>query len=855
MTATDASHLAVVMNLSRVQCSLVLSNEISNVATALRQTTRWENEYDEPLEDTLHGEFVSLQQKVLYMRQWEVVDPFEYVAPFLDVVRSEHVGADITSTALAALWKLLTANVVPASHHNSAQTLKHVVSALDGCKFTKASNVTYETVVTRLVQVFAACVCAEVGVLLNAEDVTLVTMSIWKWCEYSPTNESVMRTSHIFLQTVRQCLQQLISCLFSRLRTCQVFPDEIPVPTEYGEQTLDYVGLRSDAVYQPPGVSFHLTEESMVANHLCCGLEPFHEILIYCTEPMLIESDTEPHTDRILFVLQMLHTAIVHAGEILAGYGSLLTVIRGHVFPALTFCLHRMSQRIHAAVFQVVFAMYKLFGDELLLQIECFFQTSVLRLCEGRGCPTQEHQEIALEALVDFCGYPGFLRDIYLNLDCRIERSNLFEDICSLLSKTAFPVKTPLYSIHMISMEGLLAMLLTLSSACGGDEAPVDLPEPKSELPCYVDVWTELFRGVSPQFAEVEGLLDEIENEDMKHVMIISLEKRLKQRIAVAVDHFNRDFKKGFQYLRSIRLFPEENNADVIAKFLRVCPNLNGHIMGDMLGDCDPFYQEILECFTETFDFSGKTIDAALRMYFDVFKVPGEAQKVDRVLSKFSKVFYDYQDGTFKNEDSVHILAYSIIMLNTDLHKPEIKNKMTPDQFIRNNRGMNGEEDFPKRMLEDIYQSIKEQPMRISDGSHLDFSPVRWMNLNQVSKTSRGKKENPLRLTSALDRDMFTLIWGPAVAAISVILDQANELTTVQTTLTGLKLAAKIAFFHGVDEVIDSLVVSLFKSTQMLSPRTPKALVQFGMKEEAQLATEAAFFIANKLIFLIRYVG
>ena len=45
-------------------------------------------------------------------------------------------------------------------------------------------------------------------------------------------------------------------------------------------------------------------------------------------------------------------------------------------------------------------------------------------------------------------GHPGLLRaagllhEVYLNLDCRIERSNLFEGVCALLSKTAFPVNS-----------------------------------------------------------------------------------------------------------------------------------------------------------------------------------------------------------------------------------------------------------------------------------------------------------------------------------------------------------------------------------------------------------------------------
>lgn len=154
--------------------------------------------------------------------------------------------------------------------------------------------------------------------------------------------------------------------------------------------------------------------------------------------------------------------------------------------------------------------------------------------------------------------------------------------------------------------------------------------------------------------------------------------------------------------------------------------------------------------------------------------MPGEAQKINRVVENFARVYYAQQseNGIFKSEDSIHILSYSIIMLNTDLHNPEVKTKMTMDQFIRNNRGINNEEDFPRDMLEEIYKSIESNPIKLQTATTGgDLPMVRWVVLDQMSDTVRGSIEK-LDDTSSLDRDMFILIWGPPVAAITVILDQ-----------------------------------------------------------------------------------
>lgn len=264
--------------------------------------------------------------------------------------------------------------------------------------------------------------------------------------------------------------------------------------------------------------------------------------------------------------------------------------------------------------------MYKLFGDKLVLQIECFFQTSLLRLCEGKGCPSQEHQEVALEALLDFCGHPGFLRDMYLNLDCRIERSNLFEDICSLLSKVAFPVKSALGAVHMISLEGLLAMLFTLSAGCSSDGLTIRCsPDPKIHMTEYLDIWGSILIGDTPN---LDCLIEETTTEEsesdfgptLDHLSkTVRLEKAIKASISVAADHFNKDFKKGFQYMQAFHLLPESDNISAIASFLRVVPLLDKDMVGNIFGERDELSKNVLEKFTEGFNFADSSIDVALR--------------------------------------------------------------------------------------------------------------------------------------------------------------------------------------------------------------------------------------------------
>lgn len=70
--------------------------------------------------------------------------------------------------------------------------------------------------------------------------------------------------------------------------------------------------------------------------------------------------------------------------------------------------------------------------------------------------------------------------------------------------------------------------------------------------------------------------------------------------------------------------------------------------------------------------FAGLNFDVGLRLFLDSFRLPGEAQKIDRIVESFGKHFYKQRPDIFKEPDVVYVLAYSVIMLNTDLHSSNV---------------------------------------------------------------------------------------------------------------------------------------------------------------------------------------
>ena len=66
-------------------------------------------------------------------------------------------------------------------------------------------------------------------------------------------------------------------------------------------------------------------------------------------------------------------------------------------------------------------------------------------------------------------------------------------------------------------------------------------------------------------------------------------------------------------------------------------------------------------------------MDEALRLLLETFRLPGESQQIMRVTDTFAEVFYETQPPQIANPEAAQLLAYSIILLNTDQHNPQIR--------------------------------------------------------------------------------------------------------------------------------------------------------------------------------------
>lgn len=109
-----------------------------------------------------------------------------------------------------------------------------------------------------------------------------------------------------------------------------------------------------------------------------------------------------------------------------------------------------------------------------------------------------------------------------------------------------------------------------------------------------------------------------------------------KRQYRIGLNLFNKKPEKGITYLMHKNFL--ENSPHAVAKFLISRKGLSRQMIGEYLGNLQQaFNMAVLEYFAEEMDFSGLAIDVALKKFQGYFRMPGEAQKIERLMEIFSQ--------------------------------------------------------------------------------------------------------------------------------------------------------------------------------------------------------------------------
>ncbi|KAI5304405.1 hypothetical protein KEM56_006535 [Ascosphaera pollenicola] len=158
---------------------------------------------------------------------------------------------------------------------------------------------------------------------------------------------------------------------------------------------------------------------------------------------------------------------------------------------------------------------------------------------------------------------------------------------------------------------------------------------------------------------------------------------------------------------------------------------LRGSIATILSQSNNEFYKEALRKYMNGFSFFDDPIDMSLRKMLMEVELPKETQEIDRVLQSFAERYHECNPGIFEGEDQAYFIAFSLLILHTDVFNKNNKRKMQRADYVRNTR----DDIIADEILECFYENISYTPfIHVEDDTTLNTKSLTPSTSTQLRK-------------------------------------------------------------------------------------------------------------------------
>lgn len=856
-------------------------------------------------DNPLMSAFAKLRSDLKLCKNIETFDAPAMLQPFLQVIRSSSTTAPITSLALIAITKMLAYNIVNPANPNFSYAMQLLASTVTHCRFEGDNSPSDEVVFLRILKLMEDMICGPSGDVLGDQSVCEMMECALSICCHLRMSEVLRRSAEISMVTMCQVI-------FGRLKTLELeFEEQNGEDAETLDEKVTKEEMNSvridgsangdigpekmqnmrptslEVPGQPPsdrpsmdmnGSQLDLTTEKSdddgPIDIKSYGLPSIRELFRVLSD--LLDPHDRQRTDTLrVMALRIVNVALEVAGPSIANHPSLASLAKDTLCRNLFQLVRSENIAILHESLRVAGTLLATCRSVLKLQQELFLSYLVACLhprvpipdepnidsslyqgvpqtpalvkpqpssgtASGRSTPVpvRERSKLGMEggsrkpdareAMVESVGglvrIPSYMVELFVNYDCEIDRSDLCTDMVGLLSRNAFPDSATWSTTNVppLCLDSLLGYVQWIAERLGDEPVVKGVPDP-----------------------------------------IALRDQRTRKKIIIrGATKFNESPKGGIAFLAAQGIISDPNDPTSVTSFLKGTTRIDKKVLGDFISK--KANDAILDAFMDLFDFSALRVDEALRQLLNTFRLPGESQLIERIVTVFSEKYYAAaQPKEIAEKDAVFVLTYAIIMLNTDQYNPNVKdqNRMKFQDFQRNLRGVNKGGNFDAEYLQEIYDAIKAREIVLPeehDNKHA-FEHA-WKELLVKTQTA---EDLVVCETNVFDADMFAATWRPIIATLNYVFVSATEDAVFQRVIAGYNQCAQIAARYGVSECLDHIISSLAKISTLATETPPstslnteiqasgksimvsKFAVDFGRDNKAELATLVLFRIIN----------
>ena len=165
---------------------------------------------------------------------------------------------------------------------------------------------------------------------------------------------------------------------------------------------------------------------------------------------------------------------------------------------------------------------------------------------------------------------------------------------------------------------------------------------------------------------------------------------------------------QSFSLSRDAPVVPERQEGDTPAKYLiRLEEAVSRGVVATILSKTvDEFSSNVLRSYMRGFKFFGDPLDFSIRKLLMESELPKETQQIDRVLQAFANRYDECNPGVYSSPDETYFIAFSLLILHTDVFNKNNKHKMQKQDYTKNAKGQG----VADEILECFYDNISYTP-------------------------------------------------------------------------------------------------------------------------------------------------
>lgn len=645
------------------------------------------------------------------------------------------------------------------------------------------------------------------------------------------------------------------------------------------------------------------------------------KLSISSPEPTPLNDSTNSR-GRILS-LELIKILLENCGKRVQSREKIIKGIKQYLCLSLLKCCSSSSTHLQNLCSSIFTTLLLKFRSKLKAEVGVFYPMILLKAIETPvggtshdfSTPTlamasadASNKTVVLKCLEKISEDGQLLVDLFVNYDCDIEGGNNFERTISATVRLAQGghlstgiddlVEVQEMRFHALQVLTLSVKSLrswhahAISDSQNGKNVSKDdnIVEDGKDMTLDTQddnlqqVGVELDDSVKSKWMEqlAAGQRSLPQQTDGKQADVVKLWKEFKKAFEKGVGLFNEKPKKGIEFLQVQKLVGDE--PEDVANFLMVTTALNKTVIGDYLGDRDDYNLSVMHAYVDSMDFTSMGFDGAIRSFLSGFRLPGEAQKIDRLMEKFAERYVRCNPDAFKSADVAYVLAYSVIMLNTDAHNPMVKKKMSKEDFLRNNRGINDGGDLEKEFMESLYDRIVLDEIKMNDDEEEEefikaapapnwFESVISLLPGRQERASKEAPDDTVQRTAeklrklaegasfveARDSDtlrpMVDVLWAPYLGAFSVLFEAEQDQRFIDASIDGFRESIILMARLDMGMLQNAFLSSLIRFTSLNVPGKMRFKNVKAFRTLLQLAEEIGDSLGDRWLEILRCVS